>query len=325
MNGEEEYNDDTVFDGPDVTPVLIAEAMSRDDPFYLPADSNPFAKIEGFRVGHKLVGKSFADGGDVIFDLPSPSSPSTPPCTPNVVGIIQSRKSSRIFHRKSQSLPSSPVLLRKAAERLHQESIYGSQTKRSLNSSNRYSFSAYGPRSKSVFFPEAVAQKLQFEMYDTGSPYDGRSREGSVESDCQLTFNNTYPVGRIRRFSNVDNHSSSVSPSSSYSILRQGSVNETGDNGNENVTFSVYPSIKYAADTKVESKFSDLNIFNGQNKDLPNPRGAAIPCEKPKSPLSSIADTDVYNPWSMRRETLKDTTIIEENYSSQTGIMETSV
>lgn len=305
-----------------VTPILIGEAMSRDDPFYEPSVSNPFADMAGFREGCKILGKSFCDTDSVMFELPSPSSPTTPPCTPNQASASSTaRKSSMQWRRKSQSLPSSPVLLRKAAERLHMESIHGSNCKKSINQ-NRYSFSAYSTRSKSVFFPEAVAQRLQFEMFDTGSPYDGRSREGSVESD-NYSYINTYPINRIRRFSNFESsggrrNDANSSLTSSYINSRQESIDETGDNELTNSSSSsVYPSLSYAPDY---ARKDQTLLNNNHLNSTPEPKVSFdVTFDDPFSP-----DNEIVDPWSMRREALQNTAIIEEPVC-KTGIMETSV
>ncbi|KAH3696314.1 hypothetical protein DPMN_083776 [Dreissena polymorpha] len=319
VNGDEDYEDEAFDDGispADVTcsPSLVGEAMSRDDPFYQPSISNPFADMAGFREGCKMLGKSFGDVDSVLFELPSPSSPSTPPCTPNQNGSVPVRRSST--PRKSQSLPSSPVLLRKAAERLHQESIHGSNSKRPSLNPNRYSFSAYSTRSKSVFFPEAVAQKLAFEMYDTGSPYEGCSREGSVESD-----NNNFQVGKPRRFSNFETRISrrgdSYSLCNSYANSRQQSIDETGDNGGISpvANYSVYPNLNYASD-------SAKDILNNNNNDLVmSPSESKVSFDE----HDSGSESDMLDPWGVRRETLTNTTILEECPCSVLEVMETSV
>ena len=146
-----------------LTPQILGEEMSKDDAFYTPSNMcNPFDewKLYGKILGTPKLKESFG------FELPSPSDPFTPPCTPctpdNTLGRRRKHPSAE---SKSQSLPSSPVLLRKAAERLHQESLHGSASRRhSAVNQNRFSFSMYFPRSKSALFPEALAQKLQYEI-----------------------------------------------------------------------------------------------------------------------------------------------------------------
>jgi hypothetical protein len=140
-----------------LTPQVVGEAMSKDDPFYAPAAANPFAAFQSY--GGKMLGNpNYRDS--MGFELPSPSDALTPPCTP-ITPDSSWGKRQNTYERRSQSLPSSPVLLRKAAERFHQESLHGSTSRK--NSNARIS-SAFCPRSKSTIFPEEVAHRLQNEI-----------------------------------------------------------------------------------------------------------------------------------------------------------------
>jgi hypothetical protein len=140
-----------------LTPQVVGEAMSKDDPFYAPAAANPFAAFQSY--GGKMLGNpNYRDS--MGFELPSPSDALTPPCTP-ISPDSSWGKRQNTYERRSQSLPSSPVLLRKAAERFHQESLHGSTSRK--NSNARIS-SAFCPRSKSTIFPEEVAHRLQNEI-----------------------------------------------------------------------------------------------------------------------------------------------------------------
>lgn len=282
-----------------ISPMLIGEAMSKDDPFYTPSKSNPFATMADFCDGHKILGKSFGDVDYAMFDLPSPSSPTTPPCTPLVHNMSHSsvRRRSVTSQRKSQSLPSSPVLLRKAAERLHLESIHGSNSKRTLNP-NRFSFTSCSRRSKSVFFPEAVAQKLQFEFFDSGSPYASGSRESSVESDVQY---NLFRNGRSspQRSAATDSNNFSISSQRnenlsmyhSYIEESRESIDEKGDNS-VSVEFSVYPSLSYA-------KSSDKDQ-NHNNNISTSSKDSYVSCEETYSSLSSFSELENSDPWNMK-------------------------
>ena len=284
-----------------MSPLLIGEAMSKDDPFYRPSKSNPFASMADFCDGRKILGKSFGDVYYTGFELPSPSSPTTPPCTPIVHSMSNSviRRRSVTTHRKSQSLPSSPVLLRKAAERLHLESIHGSNSKRTLNP-NRYSFCGSGRRSKSVFFPEAVAQKLQFEFFDTGSPCDGRSRESSVESEVQY---NLYKNG------GSSPHNLSAGDRANISIISQrnenlqssvtfnnDSIKESWENVDEkgdksvHVEFSIYPGLSYAKSSDIDQNHNNNNVSSS----------SYVSCEETFSSLSSNSELESSDPWSMK-------------------------
>ncbi|XP_036357472.1 dual specificity testis-specific protein kinase 2 isoform X3 [Octopus sinensis] len=110
-------------DDPTMTAKVIGQTMSEADPFYIPARSNPFTMLNKFCDGKKVLGVH--RDMNLSFDLPSPSSPFTPPCTP-ITPDCYPRNKRPLARRKCQSLPGSPVLLRQAAERFHQESIHGS-------------------------------------------------------------------------------------------------------------------------------------------------------------------------------------------------------
>ena len=326
---EDDYEEqfDEAFE-PTVSPLLIGEAMSKDDPFYIPSKSNPFASMADYCDGHKILGKSFGDVDYSTFELPSPSSPTTPPCTPVVHSMSQSvvrRRSSTTSHRRSQSLPSSPVLLRKAAERLHLESIHGSNSKRTLNP-NRLSFSVSGRRSKSVFFPEAVAQKLQFEFFDTGSPYRSGSRESSVESEIQYNLLNKNGGSSPRRYSAVDSANVSIrsqrsenSLSSYYHSIKESreSIDERGDNS-PSVEFSIYPSLNYAKSVETDQNHNN-NMASTSSKE------SYVSCEETFSSLSSFSELESSDPWSMKYDN-SEGTVIKEGYSKlENEIRETSV
>ncbi|CAG5134791.1 unnamed protein product [Candidula unifasciata] len=100
-----------------MTPQIVAQAMTKDDPHYCPATVNPFADISKFKDGRKLHG------------IP-PRKSSGNSCSQGSCGDLLSLSQVSDCWRqqqRSQSLPCSPVLLRKAAERLHLASILGSE------------------------------------------------------------------------------------------------------------------------------------------------------------------------------------------------------
>ena len=137
-----------------LTPQVLGVAMSKDDPFYSPSENNPFA---AFNYDGKLLGTPrYRDS--MGFDLPSPSDALTPPCTPKTPDPFG--KKGMVSERKSLSLPSSPVVLRKIAEQNHQESLHGSNSRKN----SAVKISAFCPRSKSTIFPEEVAHRLQSEI-----------------------------------------------------------------------------------------------------------------------------------------------------------------
>ncbi|PVD22968.1 hypothetical protein C0Q70_16228 [Pomacea canaliculata] len=144
-----------------VTPLLIGQVMSRDDPSYEPSSTNPFAAIQRFRHGRKLLGTSM----DYSTDLISPATPLTPPSTPGCPDFKCARNRDHtdgMAVRRCQSLPSSPVLLRRAAEKLHQESLHGSA--RYCSQQHQSGLHAMRARSKSTVLGEALAARLQREL-----------------------------------------------------------------------------------------------------------------------------------------------------------------
>ncbi|OWF43556.1 dual specificity testis-specific protein kinase 1-like [Mizuhopecten yessoensis] len=161
--------------------VVLGEAMSKDDQFYSPALSNPFVGFQQF-LERKILGtpsgkQSFG------FELPSPSNAFTPPCSPCTPDPYSGRHRNK-SGPQSQSLPSSPVLLRKAAERLHQESIHGSASRRHSMAPSKFTFNQ---RSKSTVFPEVLAYRLQTEL--AGSLEKGLASQSEI---CDNDVDNDY-------------------------------------------------------------------------------------------------------------------------------------
>ncbi|KAH9523521.1 Dual specificity testis-specific protein kinase 2 [Bulinus truncatus] len=104
-----------------MTPQIIAQAMTKDDPHYCPAIANPFASISKFKDGRKLLEFpkqrkcSISNNGFAML------------CGRHADNMTSSFNGSYIFTKpESQSLPCSPIMLRKAAEKLHQASLHGS-------------------------------------------------------------------------------------------------------------------------------------------------------------------------------------------------------
>jgi hypothetical protein len=157
-----------------MTPQVVGEVMSKDDPFYSPVGDNPFAAYESY--GGKILGYSRNDKDPYSYELPSPSIPHTPPCTPIMTpdGTLVKKKHRQI--QQTQSLPSSPVLLRKAAEQFHQESLHGSNSQR-YSSLNNKRYSLHFPKSKSSsVLPESLAHRLQFELNSEEDMIKSRSK-----------------------------------------------------------------------------------------------------------------------------------------------------
>lgn len=93
-----------------MSPQIVAQAMTKDDPHYCPAIANPFANMSKFKDGAKVH----------PFPKQRNSSKSGDSLTSSQISESLAEK------QESQSLPSSPVMLRKAAEKLHLASLLGS-------------------------------------------------------------------------------------------------------------------------------------------------------------------------------------------------------
>ena len=103
-----------------ITAQIIAQAMRKDDPLYSPANVNPFASIGTLKDGRKL------------FEIPRQRKFSSSSSYSSEAGTGFRRWESvgscdLFWGQESQSLPSSPIMLRKAAEKLHQASLHGSE------------------------------------------------------------------------------------------------------------------------------------------------------------------------------------------------------
>lgn len=181
-----------------LTPQILGETMSKDDPFYSPCLSNPFEEFQRF-MGRKILGTPHGKES-YGFDLPSPSNPFTPPCTPQTPENHTGRRKN-FDSPQSQSLPCSPVMLRKAAERLHQESIHGSNNRRHSMNPNKFNVSSFSTRSKSTVFPEALAYRLQYELEESAEKDFPLEGAGNLEAAIKIQANseNDRTSSRSRR------------------------------------------------------------------------------------------------------------------------------
>ncbi|GFO27654.1 dual specificity testis-specific protein kinase 2 [Plakobranchus ocellatus] len=123
-------NNDEVF----ITAQFVAQAMRKDDPLYCPANANPFANIGKLKDGRKL------------FEIPRQRKLSSASSNGSEAGSgfrCWESFGSCVLHcgLESQSLPSSPVMLRKAAEKLHQASLHGSEAVQANISGHELHFS----------------------------------------------------------------------------------------------------------------------------------------------------------------------------------------
>ena len=128
-----------------VTPQVVGEVMSLDDPYYTPHTDNPFTSK--FKDGNtKLIG-SLCENWSSWFDYPSPCHPITPPCTPITSDELQFFRMPAARSSRSHSLPGSPST---SLRNLHCDTtgaIYSSHTLRTfsaLNSMRRLETDAAG-------------------------------------------------------------------------------------------------------------------------------------------------------------------------------------
>ncbi|RUS88586.1 hypothetical protein EGW08_003686 [Elysia chlorotica] len=161
-------NSDEVF----ITAQIVAQVMRKDDPLYCPANANPFASIVTLKDGRKL------------FEMPRQRKFSSSSSFGSEAGLDfcrwESVGSCDISHcQESQSLPSSPIMLRKAAEKLHQTSLHGKDTVHATNS------------------PHDINLSLSSEGYESGGPtsWDG---DAPVESEDVIDYENDAVTKRAK-------------------------------------------------------------------------------------------------------------------------------
>ncbi|GAB1600392.1 dual specificity testis-specific protein kinase 2-like [Argonauta hians] len=220
-------------DDPTMTAKVIGQTMSEADPFYVPGRSNPFTLLNKFCDGRKVLGAH--RDMNLSFDLPSPSSPFTPPCTP-ITPDHYPRSKRPVGRRKCQSLPGSPVLLRQAAERFHQESIHGSTSQqRNIDFSldilsnlgeffcnshrNRFTANKDGPQApdqsakENIIKPNTLTQSPQSRVASRRKAF--RAKQHSVESSLLFTsLCNEKPLPTTVSLDRADTKSPGYSPDS---------------------------------------------------------------------------------------------------------------
>lgn len=198
-----------------MTPQIIAQAMTKDDPHYCPANANPFASISKFKDGRKLLefprqrkcslnGNGF--GVSLIRYVDHLTSSFTAGC---------------IFTKQeSQSLPCSPIMLRKAAEKLHQASLHGSyaveaedeaEVRSSVSADNQESDATAAAEKRARFGCSRTRSlgSLDF-WHPLGAPKEARVRKNAVHQKGYCNRLNA----RIRESSVEDQLSSNIGESS---------------------------------------------------------------------------------------------------------------
>ena len=162
-----------------VTAHVVGKVMSRDDLFYTPHKSNPFASR------YKDCGKIVArDSWSSMMDLPSPSLPFTPPCTPLNPGFGRSIPP-RL--RRCHSLPDSPTPHRFDLMQVDQSSQLSPRT-----------------------FSEASSIK-KMELDTTDDSYDAHS-DGSSSNDSAVEIRSREMIATSRTFSRTRINSGEPSP-----------------------------------------------------------------------------------------------------------------
>ncbi|CAG5118897.1 unnamed protein product, partial [Candidula unifasciata] len=201
-----------------MTPQIMAQAMTKDDPHYCPANANPFANISRLKDGRKLheFPRQWKPNG----------STSCLACSGKSIDLLTSSQNSIIWNEKqeSQSLPSSPIMLRKAAEKMHQASLHGS---------------------------DAVQTESRHELRFSASSDSQEILDGATASDKRALFsgNRTRSLGsldfwnsmngsrtsRSKRGKNtqLSNHSEDVGYCNRLSVgIRESSVEDNLERGN---------------------------------------------------------------------------------------------
>lgn len=147
-----------------VTPQVVGEVMSMDDPYYTPHTDNPFTSK--FKDGNtKLIG-SLRDNWTSWFDYPSPCHPTTPPCTPITTDELQFFRIPSARSARSHSLPGSPST---SLRNLHCDAagtLYSSHTLRTFSALNSM-------------------RRLEMDTVGLDDSFDVRS-EGSSSTDSAL-------------------------------------------------------------------------------------------------------------------------------------------
>ncbi|GFR61481.1 dual specificity testis-specific protein kinase 2 [Elysia marginata] len=165
-----EASSDEVF----ITAQVVAQVMRKDDPLYCPANANPFASMGTLKDGHKL------------FEMPRQRKFSSSSSFNSEIGSgfrrWESVGSCNIsFGQESQSLPSSPIMLRKAAEKLHQASLHGKEAVQAGSSRHDISFS------------------LSSEGYESGGPISW-DEDTALESEDAISYDQQGAEARREKF-----------------------------------------------------------------------------------------------------------------------------
>ncbi|BFZ16597.1 hypothetical protein BsWGS_19636 [Bradybaena similaris] len=139
-----------------ITAQIVAQAMTKDDPHYCPATVNPFADLTKFKDGRKL------------HEVPQRKCSGHNCCLGRCVESWSQICECWLEKQQSQSLPSSPIMLRRAAERLHLASLLGSQAV-CTEDEQELQVSASSDHQTDSQSPAAVARRARFHTSRTRS------------------------------------------------------------------------------------------------------------------------------------------------------------
>ncbi|XP_055884305.1 serine/threonine-protein kinase 24-like [Biomphalaria glabrata] len=213
-----------------MTPQIIAQAMTKDDPHYCPANANPFASISKFKDGRKVLEFpkqrkcSFNNGLALLLGRQADQ-------------MSSSCNGSHIFMKpESQSLPCSPVMLRKAAEKLHQASLHGSDAVE-LEEDPKIRFTASSDHQDSGNTSPASEKRARFGCSRTRSlgSLDFFSPMGlSSTGRMRLKIN---PSGQLDKKGYCNRETARIRESSVEDQLLNG-LGESTDDLNENSVYS---------------------------------------------------------------------------------------
>lgn len=218
---------------------FVGKVMSRDDLFYTPHRNNPFA------THYKDCGKIFAkDSWASMLELPSPSSPLTPPCTP----INSSEtKSTKWRLRKCRSLPSSPTATRRVLDMsepcptrtrtfsvIHSlrklEDEGGDECYETRSDSGSSNDSAVDMRVRDTSLPQVFkrVRKLSVEASILNTSWDGRHRSDIMNRGLEVRDWSSFHGRRSSHQPHLDDHPDGIprscSSSESFMSLDESSV-----------------------------------------------------------------------------------------------------
>lgn len=256
-----------------MTPQIMAQAMTKDDPHYCPASINPFASITIFKDGrkiHEFPRQQKYNGSNSELGFLGKSA-----------DLMTLSQNSIIWNEKqeSQSLPSSPIMLRKAAEKLHQASLHGS---------------------------DAVQTESQHELHFSVSSNKQEIVDNSVAADRRARFssNRTRSLGSLDFWNSVNGPNAQNRNRGGKSPLQPSHSEKSG-----------YCN-RLGVDIRESSVENQLELRSGDSTDSPGDDESSFPSEYDSNVNFSMASntyhsfnkeddgTSCANPWRSCDESL---------------------